>query len=499
MENLQSSEKLLEINYPNDLVKIYEEVNVSEQLKRYEKLIDGFQETYNLMPSYIARAPGRVNLIGEHLDYEGFAVLPMAIENDILIALNFNFEEVTGFSSNTKINIQHVEPQKFPTYNYTTPKFKKLDLALRHDWVNYVIAGYNSIINYIHESSEKDSSHFPTNINFLITGNIPTASGLSSSSALTVASALAFTRIFNLQQIITKNELSKAAINYERSVGTACGGMDQTISIYAEKNKAKLIEFNPNLRTTSVNLPKNVSFIIANSLTDSPKIDTLAFRYNKRVLENKLGLAIICRKLSLNLVYSTLIELKTYLNVTFSELSDLIEKNLKSGNYSIEEILNELNPQNEIFSIENILKNIPYYQLVLSNNSIFVLRERLLHVCGEAERVLSFYEICQVSTCNESIIELGKLMNLSHKSCKEMYECSSTELDKLVQYSIQNRALGARLTGAGWGGCSVFLVENENLDYLMKKLNKYYAGNEKKTDEFYFKTKACQGASIVNL
>jgi N-acetylgalactosamine kinase len=82
-------------------------------------------------------------------------------------------------------------------------------------------------------------------------------------------------------------------VQAERMAGTACGGMDQTISIFAELNKAKLIEFNPSLKAIDVSVPSSVSLVIGNSLTPSPKLLTVGTRYNKRVVECKFGLFIL--------------------------------------------------------------------------------------------------------------------------------------------------------------------------------------------------------------
>lgn len=82
----------------------------------------------------------------------------------------------------------------------------------------------------------------------------------------------------------------------ERMAGTACGGMDQTISIFGEKNIAKLIEFNPSLKAIDVRIPESVSLVIANSLTPSPKLLTVGTRYNKRVVECRFGLYILALK-----------------------------------------------------------------------------------------------------------------------------------------------------------------------------------------------------------
>lgn len=96
---------------------------------------------------------------------------------------------------------------------------------------------------------------------------------------------------------IPKEKLCQLCITSERNAGTACGGMDQTISIMAEKNKAKLIEFNPSIKIFDVLIPDNVMLVIANSLAPSPKLATLYKRYNMRVVECRLALIILSLKI----------------------------------------------------------------------------------------------------------------------------------------------------------------------------------------------------------
>jgi galactokinase len=91
-------------------------------------------------------------------------------------------------------------------------------------------------------------------------------------------------------------ELSERTIAAERMAGTACGGMDQTISIMAEKATAKLVEFIPSIKATNVKVPENVSIVVTNSLTPSPKLLTLGTRYNKRVVECKFALCALTFK-----------------------------------------------------------------------------------------------------------------------------------------------------------------------------------------------------------
>lgn len=483
-----------------------------EKFSRFRLLKEHFLKLYNSEYEFVARAPGRVNIIGEHIDYAGFSVLPMAVENDILIACNLELNGNHEIDNDNLIfELNHLNPDKYMKYvidikKDISNKSFKLEFVKPHAWINYIIAGFNSIINGLLLELEFINSFKIKKINLLVTGNIPCASGLSSSSALTVASALVALKIFRLEKFFSKFEIANATINYERSVGTACGGMDQTISICAEKSKAKLIEFTPRLASKTVDLPQNLSFIIANSLTESAKISTLAYRYNKRVVENKLGLAIIAKKLSLDYIPEILIELKIQKNtsLSFDLLKQCILQYLKHEEYNLEEIKLELNGEE---NINKVLQKVPYYQEVLSKNNSYALQRRLIHVCEEAERVEKFYSLCENKHENKCdiIANLGKLMNDSHISCKNLYECSSTELDDLVSFTLSKGALGARLTGAGWGGCIVIMVETSDLDSMLKHLKGYYQTNfhikfddeNLNTDDYFFFTKASQGACIL--
>ena len=100
--------------------------------------------------------------------------------------------------------------------------------------------------------------------------------------------------------------------------------------------------------------------------------------------------------------------------------------------------------------IKKILNNVPYYEDVLTKNKEFSLKNRLLHVCLESERVENFYDLCKEEKdfTKEELNKLGNLMNESHISCRDLYECSSKELDELVSFALSKGALGARLTGA---------------------------------------------------
>eukprot|EP00001_Collodictyon_triciliatum_P004636 00899_3 len=157
----------------NSLDQIY--VDVDSASKRYEKIAEAFQKLHNASPDFFVRAPGRVNLIGEHVDYSGYPVLPMALERDIVIAVKVD-------ADSSKLHIASLEPERFPAKEYDGSPDIFIDSS-RAEWTNYVLCGYKgTLLTAEHKS--------PVGMKLMIHGTVPARSGLSSSSALVCASAL---------------------------------------------------------------------------------------------------------------------------------------------------------------------------------------------------------------------------------------------------------------------------------------------------------------------
>mmetsp|Transcript_43277 Transcript_43277/g.57254 ORF Transcript_43277/g.57254 Transcript_43277/m.57254 type:complete len:134 (-) Transcript_43277:738-1139(-) len=127
----------------------------------------------------------------------------------------------------------------------------------------------------------------------LIDSIVPAAAGLSSSSAFTVCTAITTAHANGVLESLEQAQVAELTIAAERYAGTACGGMDQTISIMGQFNQAKHISFVPRLAAESVDVPDSVCLVIANSLTPSAKVLTVGTRYNKRVVECRLAVAYI--------------------------------------------------------------------------------------------------------------------------------------------------------------------------------------------------------------
>jgi len=131
---------------------------------------------------------------------------------------------------------------------------------------------------------------------------------------------------------------------------------------------------------------------------------------------------------------------------------------------------------------------------------------RSVHVFNEASRVIKFKEICeQEINADEKAKRIGELMNESHASCREFYDCSSEELEKLIGIKIKLGAIGSRLTGAGWGGCCVSLVkEAESEKFIQEVMNQFYLKKENKLaitddlDMYIFASYPASGARVLD-
>jgi N-acetylgalactosamine kinase len=476
-----------------EVVESLREIYSKELTERYEYIAERFFQEYQEWPLFFARAPGRVNIIGEHIDYSGYPVLPMALERDTVMAV--------GLTTDQKLHLKNCQKTKFPDQILDQDSSLNPD----HNWTNYILAGFKSV-----------SSLFPQKkgLKLMVHGDLPQAAGLSSSASITVCSAIATLYAFEgkrksfkeelpenhpraldmladyyiASDRITKTDLAEAVTVQERLVGTACGGMDQAISLLAEPGSASLIEFNP-IRLHSVPLPEDCTFLIANSLTPSAKVLTVAFRYNKRVVECRLAIAILCKGRGITPYPKTLKELQ----MAIGSIDDAIEavcSEITKDVYKTEELVSLLGP------LESIVEDVQSYELVLSQNFEFKPKLRALHCFQEVKRVYLFRETCLQGADPE---RLGQLMNESHLSCRELYECSSDELDKIVEMAKNAGALGARLTGAGWGGCCVCLVRNEQLPAVMRGLQRFYDENPFITDEtVMFQSKPCRGACLLD-
>lgn len=357
----------------------------------FEKVFGANKETRTFF------SPGRVNLIGEHTDYNGGNVFPCALSFGTYGVISLRNDKVVKMYSSNFENIGVIE------FDLDNIKYEK-----EHDWVNYA----KGVINVMKQKGYDIDKGFEIVIN----GNIPNGAGLSSSASLELLIAVMMNDIFNFN--IDRVDLVKFSQEAENKfIGVNCGIMDQFAIGMGKENNAILLDCNTlNYTYCPVELKDEV-IVIANTNKRRGLADS---KYNERRSE--------CEK--------ALEELKTKINI--NSLGDL----------SIEEF--EANKE-------------------LIKDEVRVKRAR--HAVYENQRTLKAKE----ALTNNDLMTFGKLMNESHDSLRDDYEVTGIELDTLVDLArSQEGTIGARMTGAGFGGCTVALVKKDSVDSFIENVGNGY-------------------------
>ncbi|NIM49900.1 MAG: galactokinase [Gemmatimonadales bacterium] len=400
---------------------------------RLEQLQSAFARLYGSPGgSHVVRAPGRVNLIGEHVDYNGLAVLPMAIQRCVAILYRRRDDRT--------VRIANLDPR-------FTPRTFTLDTSIEPfpagDWGNYVKAAAQGLARRFGSICGFDA---------VVSSDIPIASGLSSSSALVVASALPLVQANDLA--IQRIELAELLARAERYVGLQGGGMDQAICLEAKPHSAARIEFDP-LRVSDRPIPGEWQFVVAYSLVRAEKSGAARDIYNARTRECGEALAIVTQGLGLGSEtqsYTTLIA-NVGVEVLLERAAGLLDEKLG---------------------------------------------RRFRHVVTEATRV----DEAEAAMADGDLGTFGRLMSESHLSLRGDYEVSCRELDELTDIALLGGAVGARLTGAGLGGCVVALCAGEGVETVLRELSdRFYQTREYDGSlaDHLFVAEPSEGASVTAL
>ncbi len=356
------------------------------------------ERSFKSAPVQSVRAPGRVNLIGDHIDYCDLAVLPMAIQRDVRIDFTPR--------ADSRVRLWNTNPRHAPA------EFEagaSIDPAPSGEWSNYVRAAVQ------HFAPRVGSVH---GFDAVVDGNLPEAAGLSSSSALLVASAL--TMLAANARSLPRLELAQACAQAERYVGTNSGGMDQAISLLAIEGHALHVEFAP-LQAEPIAVPPTWSFAIANSLVVADKSGSLRESYNARRAASEAALTAISQHRG-----------RQGRRASYRELR---------AQFSIDELL--------VLAVESMQGE---------------LLRRFRHIVTESARV----EVACAALRAGDAQGFGAAMNASQKSLREDCEVSTPELELLVDLALKHGAHGARLSGAGLGGAIVALVDESRAEGLLE-------------------------------
>ena len=342
-------------------------------------------------------SPGRVNLIGEHTDYNGGNVFPCALSFGTYGVINLRDDKKVRMYSSNFEDIGIIE------FSLDDIHYEK-----EHDWVNYAKGVISVMKNHGYDINK--------GFDVVVYGNIPNGAGLSSSASLELLIAVMMDRLFNFN--IDRVELVKFSQEAENKfVGVNCGIMDQFAIGMGEENNSILLDCNTlEYKYCPIELKDEV-LVIANTNKRRGLADS---KYNERRSECEQALE----------------ELKVKLNI--KSLGDLS--------------IDEFEENKELIKDE-------------------IRRKRAKHAVYENQRTL----MAKSALESKDLITFGKLMNESHISLRDDYEVTGIELDTLVELAWNHGSvLGARMTGAGFGGCTVALVKKEGVDDFINTVGQGY-------------------------
>ena len=374
-------------------------------------LSENFNKVYGKSPFSICFAPARVNIIGEHTDYNGGYVLPCALDNfGIFVAIATNENNLIRFHS-----LDFNETIEVSLEQSITP-------LPDQSWANYPLGVLDEFLKI-----KKHLKRNLTGLDFLITGNIPQGTGLSSSAALELATAFAINEVckteFSLMELV---KLSQQAEN--NFVGVNCGIMDQFAVAHGKKDAAILL-----------------------------KCDSLEWKHFPLILDG----------------YQLIIANTNYPR----KLSDSKYNERRS---ECEEAVNILKQKYNIDYLGELDIALAHEALALIHDPI--IHKRAKHFFEENHRVM----VSRVALKNDDLAVLGKLMNNSHSSLRDNYEVTGLHLDTLVAAAQAVKGtLGARMTGAGFGGCTVNLVKSTIANQFKEEVGAAYQAKTGLDATFY--------------
>lgn len=371
----------------------------------HKKVASYFEENYS-KNHILIKAPGRINLIGEHTDYNEGLVLPASIEKGIYFAVSDNDQ------NSIRIETFLTQPEKVEfQFNGAHKPFDSF-------WGNY----FKAIIEIL------DSKNYPLKgMDCVFGGDIPIGSGLSSSAALCCGFIYAITQIS--KQKITREEIALIAQEAEHKIGLNCGLMDQYAVLFGKKGNAFFLDCKDlSHKYIPINL-KGYSWVLINSnIKHNLAVDS---EYNKR-------------RVSCENIVKQVQEYKPQITSLREVDKDDLEK--------VKEKVNLIDVQRATYIIE------------------------------ENERVLKMMQMLT----NGDAVGVGKVLNEGHWAMSTQYEITTSELDYLVQIGEElEGVLGSRMMGGGFGGCTINLMETENLESNIRSLLQSYKEKTNIDAEFY--------------
>ncbi|WP_045514982.1 galactokinase [Neobacillus niacini] len=372
------------------------------------KLTNAFREIFDTQPERAFFAPGRINLIGEHTDYNGGHVFPCAI--------TYGTYAVARKREDNLIRLYSVN---FPDKGIIEFDLTQLDYEKKHNWANYP----KGMIRYIKEAGFV----IPSGFECLIEGNIPNGAGLSSSASIELLTGVLLNGIFELG--IPRLDMIKLGKKVENEfIGVNSGIMDQFAIGMGKKDAGILLD-----------------------------CQTLKYEYAPIQLEG----------------YKILI-------MNTNKRRELADSKYNERRGECEEALSQLQQKLPIEALGQLTEaEFDENQTLIANETV---RKRAKHAVYENRRTLKALQELKAG----NLEAFGQLMNQSHISLRDDYEVTGVELDSLVDAAWnQPGVIGARMTGAGFGGCAIAVVENEEVESFIANVGAVYQGKIGYQADFY--------------
>lgn len=372
-----------------------------------KQMIASYKKTFETEPTHLFFAPGRINLIGEHTDYNGGHVFPAAITFGTYVLMRKREDDVVRFYS-----------ENFPEAGVIERRLGDLAFREEDDWANYPKA-------MLHLLQERTQA-ITTGVDMWFFGNIPNGAGLSSSASIELATAFGLNVINRLD--LEPLELVKLGQRAENEyIGVNSGIMDQFAIGMGKRGHAMLLD-----------------------------CDTLACEYAPIDLD---GLSIVI--------------------MNTNKRRELADSKYNERRAECETALKQLQRALSIQSLGDVTPDTFESNVSLLQDETLVKRAR--HAVYENDRTLQ----ALVALKENRLEDFGRLMNASHVSLRDDYEVTGKELDTLVESAWANGAIGARMTGAGFGGCAIALVRDEAIDSFRQMVSERYSEEVGYAPTFY--------------
>ena len=392
-----------------------------------------FVDRYGPGPVLFFRTPGRINLIGEHTDYNGGFVMPVALDKDVLFAVRPRDDGT--------VRVATVE-SRFQPFSFAL--CSDIPPAPRGDWRNYFQGAGQEILRRFGDRAKVRG------MDVLVSSaaplGVPRGAGLSSSTALTVNAALALVQLSGID--IPRADLAHLCSEAEWYVGTRGGMMDQFAALLSRRDHALFLDCRPSpdgaYSLDHVPLPDSVQVVLLNSGVHH---ENARGEFNQRVAECKIGVKLLQRSFP-----------------AVTQLRDVTPASLRLGEADFWAAIDRALPI-RANAKELVVRGLdaPWLEALIADHDLhsgasFAVLPRCRHVIAENERVLAGVAALRAGR----VAEFGRLMDAAHSSMSGDYGASCPEVDVLVSLARQGRGvLGARITGAGWGGGVVALVQRE--------------------------------------